>query len=176
MRRPFASYVRLINACLRRGRTLEDAEDLVQEAYARLVAYQRTATVRDEESFLRRVVTNLTINQYHRDQILSFANETVEELDQQGLLVDATPEVERILTARQSIDQIAAILSAVSRRTCEIFFAHRAGHSYAEIASEFRIRPRTVKKHIARARSMLSLASGDPSGKRSNSARKMSRR
>jgi RNA polymerase sigma-70 factor (ECF subfamily) len=143
---------------LRRGRTLEEAEDLVQEAYARLVEYRRSAKVRDEEAFLRRVVSNLAINQFHREQILSFAPEPLDQLDRQALLVDTSPGIERILNARQRVEQIEAMLSAVSRRTSEVFLAHRAGFSYEEIASELGISTRTVKKHIARAISMLASA------------------
>ena len=161
MRRPTGAYARLVKACLRRGRTLEDAEDLVQEAYARLVEYQRGAKVRDEEAFLRRVVGNLAINQFHREQILSFAQETIEQLDREALLVDSSPGVERILSARQQLEQIAAMLGAVSRRTSEVFLAHRAGFSYEEVASELGISTRTVKKHIARAVSILASAAED---------------
>ena len=161
MRRPTGAYARLVKACLRRGRTLEDAEDLVQEAYARLVEYQRSAKVRDEEAFLRRVVGNLAINQYHRERILSFALETIEQLDRQSLLVDGSPEVERILSAQQQLEQISAMLGAVSRRTSEVFLAHRAGYSYEEVASELGISTRTVKKHIARAISMLASTAED---------------
>lgn len=163
MKRSTGAYARLIRACLRRGRSLEDAEDLVQEAYARLVEYRRSAKVRDEEAFLRRVASNLAINQFHREQILSFAHEAIEELELQGMLVDASPGVERLLSAQQEVDRIAAMLSAVSHRTCEVFLAHRAGYSYAEIACELSISTRTVKKHIARAVSMLAHASEDPS-------------
>lgn len=158
MRRPTGAYARLVKACLRRGRTLEEAEDLVQEAYARLVEYRRSAKVRDEEAFLRRVVSNLAINQFHREQILSFAPEPLDQLDRQALLVDTSPGIERILNARQRVEQIEAMLSAVSRRTSEVFLAHRAGFSYEEIASELGISTRTVKKHIARAISMLASA------------------
>jgi RNA polymerase sigma factor (sigma-70 family) len=158
MRHRTGAYARLVRACLRRGRTLEDAEDLVQEAYARLVEYQRSAKVRDEEAFLRRVVSNLAINQFHREQILSFSPESIDDLDRQALLVDASPEIERILDARQQLEQIEAMLAAVSRRTAEVFLAHRAGFSYEEVASELGISTRTVKKHIARAKSMLANA------------------
>lgn len=156
-------YARLIRACLRRGQLLEDAEDLVQEAYARLVEYKRSALVRDEEAFLRRVVSNLAINQYYREQVLSFAPETIEELELQGILGDTGPGVERLLSAQQQLERVAAMLAAVSQRTCDIFLAHRAGFSYGEIASELRISTRTVKKHIIRARSMLSQESGKQS-------------
>lgn len=156
MKAPFAFYARLIKACQRRGRTLEDAEDLVQEGLLRLIEYQQTARVRDAEAFLRRVIANLSINQYHREQIIAFAAESVEELDQSGALVDPRPEPERVISARQLIDEITSTLSGASLRTSAIFIAHRAGYSYLEIAAELGISPRTVKKHISRATSMVS--------------------
>lgn len=162
MRRRTGAYARLVKACMRRGRTLEDAEDLVQEAYARLVKYQLSAKVRDDEAFLRRVVSNLAINQFHREQILSFAHATIDQLDRRSLLLDNGPGIERILSAQQELEQIEAMLAAVSRRTAEVFLAHRAGFSYEEIASELGISTRTVKKHIARAISMLASAAENP--------------
>jgi RNA polymerase sigma factor (sigma-70 family) len=161
MRRLTGAYARLVKACLRRGRTLEDAEDLVQEAYARLIEYERGAKVRDEEAFLRRVVSNLAINQYHREKIVAFVSESIDELDRQAMLMDDSPGIERVLDARQQLEQIEAMLAAVSRRTSEVFLAHRAGFSYEEVAAELGISTRTVKKHIARAKSMLANAAED---------------
>ncbi len=43
------------------------------------------------------------------------------------------------------------MLEAVSLRTREIYFAHRAGYSYAEIAEQMDISNITIKRHIARA-------------------------
>jgi len=43
------------------------------------------------------------------------------------------------------------VLDAVSLRTREIYFAHRAGYSYAEIADHMNISQITIKRHIARA-------------------------
>lgn len=148
-------YARLLRAALGQGRTIEDAEDLVQEAYARLIEYQRNAWIRDEEGFLRRVVRNLAINQYHREQIVTFIGESLEELD---TFQDSSPSIERVLSAQQQVAEIAATLSAVSRRTSEIFIAHRAGFRYWEIAEECGISTRTVKKHLMRARLLLSPA------------------
>jgi RNA polymerase sigma-70 factor (ECF subfamily) len=158
MRRPFGFYARLIRACQRRERTLEDAEDLVQEAFLRLLEYERGAKVRDAEAFLRRVITNLSINRYYRERIITFAEESAEELDESGFLVDPYPEPERIIAARQLLDRITSSLTDVSLRTSRIFIAHRAGYSYGEIAAELGISPRTVKKHISRATSILAVS------------------
>ena len=46
---------------------------------------------------------------------------------------------------------MSAILDAVSRRTREVYLAHRSGYSYAEIANDMGIAEITIKRHIARA-------------------------
>jgi RNA polymerase sigma-70 factor (ECF subfamily) len=144
-----------MKVCRRKGRSQEQAEDLIQEAFLRLHEYCRNAEVRDEEAFLARTVSNLAINEYRRERILSFAQETVEELEQSIGLSDTTPGPERICAAQQRLEEISRTLSAVSERTCQIFLAQRAGYSYEEIATDLGITPRTVQKHIARAMFLL---------------------
>ena len=156
-----ARFARLMKFCRRRGRSQEEAEDLIQEAFLRLHEYCRTTEVRNEEAFLTRTVANLAINEYRRDRIVSYANETVEELEQGVGLADASPGPERILAAQQRLDQITRVLGAVSERTCEIFLAHRAGYSYDEIAADLAISQRTVQKHIARAVFLLIRMKGE---------------
>lgn len=155
MSRVPALHARLIKTCLRRGRTLEEAEDLVQEGYLRLLQYRKTATVRDERTFLARIVANLTINLYHREQILSFAPEPFEELEEQALFADRNPGPERIVAARQRLDAIASLLGSVSQRTFQIFLAHKSGYTHQEISARLGISRRTVQKHIARAALLL---------------------
>jgi len=55
------------------------------------------------------------------------------------------------LEAQQRLAHIRAVLDAVSLRTREIYFAHRAGYSYAEIADHMNISRITIKRHMARA-------------------------
>lgn len=155
MSRLAARVARLMKVCRRRGRSQDQAEDLIQEAFLRLHEYCRTAEVRDEEAFLARTVSNLAINEYRRERILSFADESVEELEQSVGLSDSTPGPERICAAQQRLEEISKTLSAVSERTCQIFLAQRAGYSYEEIAADLGITPRTVQKHIARAMFLL---------------------
>lgn len=155
MSRLAARVARLMKVCRRRGRSQEEAEDLIQEAFLRLHEYCRKTEVRDEEAFLARTVSNLAINEYRRERILSFAHETVEELEQTVGLSDSSPGPERICAAQQRLDEITRTLGAVSERTCQIFLAQRAGYSYEEIAADLGITPRTVQKHIARAMFLL---------------------
>lgn len=147
----WARFTRLLKFVRRRGRSQEEAEDLIQEAFLRLHEYCRTTQVRNEEAFLARTVSNLVVNGYRHSSIVSYASESLEELEQSAGLADAGPGPERIIAAQQRLDGIAKILSAVSERTCEVFLAHRAGYSYDEIAADLNISQRTVQKHIARA-------------------------
>jgi RNA polymerase sigma-70 factor (ECF subfamily) len=144
-----------MKACRRRGRSQEDAEDLIQEAFLRLHEYCQNAQVRDEEAFLVRTVSNLAIDAYRRKRIRSLASETLEELERGAGLPDSSPGPERICAAQQRLEKISAILSAVSQRTCDIFLAQRAGYSYDEIATDLGISQRTVQKHMARAMFLL---------------------
>jgi hypothetical protein len=62
-----ASFDRLLKFLMRKGRSREDAEDLIQEAMLRLHTYTRE-DVRNKEAFLRSTVRNLAIDQYRRDR------------------------------------------------------------------------------------------------------------
>lgn len=155
VRRDLARHASLVELCVARGCSPEDAKELVQEAHLRLFAYQRSATVRDTESLLRRIVINLSITYYHRELSRAVIFEGIAKLDRQGILTDPMPGPERTLAAEQQLDTVVSLVSAMSRRTCQIFIAQRSGYSYGEVAAAFAIKPRTVDKHVALATSTL---------------------
>ena len=155
IRRYSARHARLIRLCRSRGCSLEDARELVQEAHLRLFAYQRCAKVRNADSLLRLIVINLSITHYHRELSRPFASESIDKLDRQGILIDPSPGPERTLVAEEQLDSVVSLVSAMSRRTCQIFIAQRGGYSYEDIAAVFAVKPRTVEKHVALATSTL---------------------
>ena len=122
---------RLRNFLTRGGRSREDAEDLIQEALLRLHEYCQSPgeTVNDREAFLVRTVRNLSIDRHRRERRHLYAGETVEELELTAPLLDTGPAVDEVLAAHQRLDAIRATLNAVSPRTREIYFAHRAGYT-----------------------------------------------
>lgn len=147
MRSRPAHFERLLNFLRRKGRSHEDAEDLIQEAMLRLHRYRCAAVpVANEEAFLVHAVQNLSIDLHRRHgarRELSF-----ESLDL-ALIEPLTPE--KSIDAEQRLRRIGALLEAASLRTREIYFAHRAGYSYDEIAAHFKISHITIRRHIARA-------------------------
>jgi RNA polymerase sigma factor (sigma-70 family) len=154
-------YTRLIKVCQRLGRSLDEAEDLVQDAYVRLLEYRRSKDIRSEEALLSRIVANLAINQYHRERAQT--SESLDDIEEEGDLIDESPGIDRILAAQDRLREVERTLNRVSERTRQIFVAHRAGFSYEEIAAEFGISRRTVQKHIVRATVLLGMRPSPPS-------------
>ena len=154
----FSSLLKFLR---RKGRCREDAEDLIQEAMLRLHVYAKSNAVDNEERFLRKAVQNLAIDQYRHHRYRLSLEVPIEDVDQQNPLISRSPTPDRILDARQRLDNVARLLNELSPRTRVIYFAHRSGYTYAEIAEEMRIAEVTVRRHIARAQ----LAVIDPSEK-----------
>jgi RNA polymerase sigma factor (sigma-70 family) len=144
-------FERLLQFLRRKGRSHEDAEDLIQEAMLRLHLYIQEEPVANEEAFLRHAVVNLSIDQHRRDRPDLRRKVPVEDLDSDGPLIACAATLEDTLEAQQRLAHIGALLEASSRRTREVYFAHRAGYSYAEIAERLGISHITIRRHIARA-------------------------
>jgi len=147
-------FRRLQKLLLRRGRSREEAEDLIQEAFLKMQEYcERGGQVRQPEGFLVRTVLRLAANarrDAHRDL---YCEDQVENLT---LIVDATPTPDEVLAGDQCLERMRNALDAVSRRTRDVFFMHRLdGLSYAEIAKRVGVSISAVEKHIASALATL---------------------
>jgi RNA polymerase sigma-70 factor (ECF subfamily) len=147
-------YSRLLRILMRKGRSREDAEDLIQEAMLRLHVYAKD-DIQNKEAFLRCAVRNLAIDQYRHDRTRISGEVPIEDVDRQSPLIAPSPTPDQILADQQRLDAITAFLDAVNPRTREIYLAHRSGYTYAEIADHMGIATTTVKRHIARAQAAL---------------------
>src|SRR5688572_2363420 len=98
-------FRRLLKLLRRRGRSREEAEDLIQEAFLRMQAYcNEGGEVREPEAFLVRTVLRLSLNarrDAHRDL---YAPQTVEELP----IVDLSPAPDEVLAAEQCLEKMRA--------------------------------------------------------------------
>ena len=149
-----AFYDRLLRFLMRKGRSREDAEDLIQEAMLRLHTYTGE-DVQNKEAFLRCAVRNLAIDQYRRDRSRLQGEVPIDDVDQRSPLIAPGSTPDQILDDQQRLDGLIARLDAVSPRTREIYLAHRSGYGFAEIADHMNIAKITVKRHVARARAVL---------------------
>jgi RNA polymerase sigma factor (sigma-70 family) len=147
-------YLRKMRSVLhRRGRKREEIEDLMQDAYVRLLEYcNKGAEVREPEALLVRTVQRLSMNldrDEHRDL---YSQVPLESLG----LVDPGPDPMAVLEGQECLHKATRILDSIGRRTREVFFMHRLeGLSYAQIAQITGIPVSTIEKHIARAMTVL---------------------
>ena len=143
-------FRRLRMLLLRRGRTREEAEDLIQDAFLKMQEYcERGGQVRQPEGFLVRTVLRLAANARRDAHRNLYCEEPVENLT---LIVDTTPTPDEVLAGDQCLERMRDALDAVSRRTRDVFFMQRLdGLSYAQIAQRLGVSISAVEKHIASA-------------------------
>lgn len=138
---------RVKSALLRRGRSDQDADDLVQEAWVRLACYARDQEVERPEAFLMRAALNLSIDA-HRARVTRGEELVLEDV----VLVDASPSVEDVLLGRERVARLGECLGRLNGKTRAIFLAHRIdGMSYPQIARAHGLSVSAVEKHIAKA-------------------------
>jgi len=147
-------FRRLRMLLLRRGRTREEAEDLIQDAFLKMQEYcERGGQVRQPEGFLVRTVLRLAANARRDAHRNLYYEEPVENLT---LIVDTTPTPDEVLAGDQCLARMGDALDAVSRRTRDVFFMQRLdGLSYAQIAQRLGVSISAVEKHIASALAIL---------------------
>jgi RNA polymerase sigma factor (sigma-70 family) len=145
----FARYLRRLKQFLRhRGRTDEDADDLIQEAFLRLELYGRENKVLEPEAFLVRAVANLSVDKYRHDGVIQFAEKPVEDLD----VFDTTPQPDEVCASRERLDKLIAGMNQLSPKSREILMARRyEGLSCPEIAKRHGVTVSAIEKSLARA-------------------------
>lgn len=145
------AFARVRVALMRRGRSSHDADDFVQEAWVRLVCYEKQQEVQRPEAFLMRTALNLSIDA-HRSSISHGDEVLLEEV----VLVDTAPSTEAVILGRERAQRMSDCLSRLSDKSREIFLAYRIdGRTYKDIAQQHGVSISTVEKHVARATMQL---------------------
>jgi RNA polymerase sigma factor (sigma-70 family) len=145
--------VRLLLSKLRRllasrGRTPDDIDDLMQEAFLRLQQYCRTSTVQNTEAFLVRTALNLSAEQGRKAHTRRALMDETEMMD----VLDVAPGPDEVYAAQQRLLKVKAALQRLGPRSREAFLLNRLeGMSYVQIAEKLGISVSMVEKHIARA-------------------------
>ena len=86
---------RLRNLLRRYGRSRDDADDLIQEAFLRLHLYCQDKEVHKQDAFLSRTVMNLSVDLHRKEHRDLYTKEPLENL----VLVDLKPTPDEDLAA-----------------------------------------------------------------------------
>lgn len=143
-----AIFAKIRTTLMRRGRSGQEADDLVQEAWVRLACYERERMeVVDPGPFMMRIALNLSIDA-HRTRV----HHGEEVLAEEVVLADTAPGVEAVVLGRERMGRMSVCLGRMNEKTRDIFLAHRLdGQTYQEIASRHGLSISTVEKYIAKA-------------------------
>jgi RNA polymerase sigma-70 factor (ECF subfamily) len=143
---------RHFNSLLRQARhmglSVEDGEDIAQEALLRLHLYGRENAVSSEEGFLRRTVHNLVVDRFRRSRPDLWRHVSVEDLE--DVLLSNVPDPERIVMGEDALSELWRRIAASVPGAEDIFVAHQAGWTVADIAKALPISAITVKRRLAK--------------------------
>jgi len=141
---------RLFRFLLRRTAQREDAADLLQETFLRLVRMAAVETLPiSPEAYLQRIASNLLRDRARRRIIRS--DDLHVPLDDQ-ILPDCRPGPGTVLEMQDLVNQYEAALAKLRPKTREIFLLHRRdGLTYAQIAAEAGLSVSGVEKHMMKA-------------------------
>jgi RNA polymerase sigma-70 factor (ECF subfamily) len=127
--------------------TLEEASDVLHDAFARLLGAASRGGLREPEAFLNRIVRNLLIDRSRR-----LATRT-DHMPLDGVAeIGVRAEQSDALEVEQMRDRYRELVALLPDRMRQVFLLHRVDElSYKEIAAQLGISVRTVEWHIAEA-------------------------
>jgi RNA polymerase sigma-70 factor (ECF subfamily) len=127
---------------------LEVAEDLTQEAFARLQSSSRN-NLDSPRGFLFRTARNLALDHLRRVRRVP-----IDQLDDftSASLVDEAPSPEELVAARQELAIMRAVILELPPKCRQVFLLVRLeGLSHREVAAEMGMSQTMVRKYLARA-------------------------
>lgn len=138
----------LVAYFLRRVDNRAEAEDLTQDVFKRLLTSDASG-VQSAEAYVFRVASNLLADRARRSKVRNDYLHTSAHTDERNIeWIDPS----RIASNHEAIDVLVASISALPKRTREIFVLYRfEGMSQDEIAESIGVSKSAVKKHVAKA-------------------------
>lgn len=126
-----------------------DADDIVQEMYARIGSLDNLDTIRDPALYAIKVAHSILSNQIRRSQIVSIT--AVGDLSDFDVPAPtATPEEEAV--QRDEMQVVVDALATLPERTRDVLLLRRLeGLSQKQTAMRLAIAEKTVEKHMTRA-------------------------
>jgi len=139
----------LIKFLRRRLSIAEDAEDVAQEAYIRLMRYEGSSEINSPSAMLFRIAVNVA-NDHGRAAVArqNKRHTTIDDVE----LTSELPSAEREVLASQTLDLLLETIEQLPPKCKQVFLLSRASDmTYPEIAAHCGISVKMVEKHVSRA-------------------------
>lgn len=134
-------------AVVRRGVPIDDADELVHDAFIKVEQFEQTHRAQSREALLVKAAVNLSIDRARRSRRSPFV-----EYDNIADIRDSTPDAAQIVEERARLLHAAAGLEQLSERARRILLRRRLDNlSFAEIAELEGMSVAAVEKQVARA-------------------------
>ena len=145
-RQPLTAYFQ------RRVHSRNEAEDLTQEVFLRLVRRFEVESIDNPEAFVFRTAVNLLRDRSRRGKTQQ--SHLAELTHQQPGIEELSPE--RVFDSRQSLTIVLSVLEELDERSRDAFILHRLeGMKHAQIADLFGVSVSSVEKYIIKALALL---------------------
>lgn len=159
--RMFAEQGPLLRGFFVRHGANNEAEDLVQETYLRLLRahHCQGAAIANPAAYLFTVALNLAREQAARRRRSPFP---IDELENLTALLATEESVEDAAERAQRGQRLQVLLGTLPERTRAVLvMQYRDGLSYKQIAERMGVSPHMVKKHVVRGLSVCRQALAD---------------
>lgn len=124
----------------------EDAKDLAQEAFLRLLRLERSDLIRHPEAYLYRIATNLV----HEHWLKARPESAGSDLDPEGIAAPGK-STEGLAEQKQTLDTLGRALGLLPILQRRVVLMHRRdGLTYDEIGRALNISPGMVKKYLCK--------------------------
>ncbi len=145
----FRRYAGEVQSFVQRRVGPQDAEDLLQDAYVRLLQHPDPASIENPRAFLYRVSANLATDR-DRAQAVRACHYTATETLERVASTELGPEAQT--NHYERLRRIAVAMKQLPE-TCRTAFVlcRLEGYSYAEVAQRLGISESMVAKHLDRA-------------------------
>ena len=125
-----------------------DVDDIIQEAYSRLMTAESVQHVHDPRSYTFQVAGSVVIDHLRRMKVVSIA--LVPDLDILDV-VSEEPSPERQVIDRDELTRLAQMIATLPGKVRDVFTLRRVhGLSQREVAERLSLSESTVEKHMAR--------------------------
>jgi len=127
---------------------LQDADDIIQETYTRLLREKDAGRIRHTRAFMFTAARNVALDFFRRRRTAG-----ADAITHPGAadVVEERPDAAEALSQRQELDLLAEAVRILPERCRQvIMLRYLKGCSYKEIATLLDVSPETVKTHMAK--------------------------